>query len=203
VFLFLSNPTVSLITDSSAMIEDTIKINGGSTVTANGVVWSTSQNPTLSSGNHASGNTVMGPFVKSLKGLKSNTTYFARGFAINRADTAYSNQVKFKTLLQAPVVLAATSVDSTHFIARWKAFAEATYRLDVSTSATFVISKPSRLTEGFNTGITPSKGRTINQYMGTNDTVFATTAPALEFKRSEQEIITPILRGTATNFVFG
>jgi arylsulfatase A len=199
---FLSNPTVSLITDSSAMIEDTIKINGGSTVTANGVVWSTGQNPTLSSGNHASGNTVMGPFVKALKGLKSNTTYFARGFAINRADTAYSNQVKFKTLLQAPFVLAATSVDSTHFIARWKAFAEATYRLDVSTSATFVISKPSRLTEGFNKGITPSKGWTINQYMGTNDTVFATTAPALEFKRSEQEIITPILRGTATQLRF-
>jgi len=198
----LSNPAVSLITDSSAMIRDTIKTNGGSTVTASGVVWSTSQNPTLSSGNHASGRTIMGSFVKSMTGLKSNTTYYARGYATNSAGTAYSNQVKFKTLLQAPVALAATSIDSTHFIARWKVFSGATYRLDVSTSPTFVISKPSTLTEGFNNGITPSKGWTINQDISTNYTVFGISAPALEFQRSHQEIITPVLSGPATQLRF-
>jgi hypothetical protein len=94
----LSTTAASSITAISAVSGGNITNNGGATITARGVVWSTSQNPTLASNlgstNDGSGT---GSFTSNLSGLTATTTYYVRAYATNSAGTAYGNQVSFTT----------------------------------------------------------------------------------------------------------
>ena len=71
--------------------------DNGSPVTARGVCWSTSQNPTIS-GNHTSDGSGNGSFTSSITGLYSNTTYYVRAYATNNEGTRYGAQKQFKTV---------------------------------------------------------------------------------------------------------
>jgi len=72
--------------------------DGGFDVSARGVVWSTSENPSLESNE---GFTVdgsgTGAFTSYLTGLSANSMYFVRAYATNEVGTAYGNQVSFTT----------------------------------------------------------------------------------------------------------
>ena len=73
-----------------------LNFNGGATLSAWGVCWSTTANPTLA--NSFSQNTVSsGSFSSALSGLTLNTTYYVRAFASNSAGTAYGNEQIFTT----------------------------------------------------------------------------------------------------------
>ena len=65
-------------------------------MTARGVCWSTSQNPTIS-GNHTTDGTGTGSFTSSISGLSPNTTYYVRAYATNSVGTAYGEQRSFTT----------------------------------------------------------------------------------------------------------
>jgi uncharacterized protein (TIGR02145 family) len=95
---------VSSITTNSAVSGGDVTSSGGATVTARGVVWSTSQNPTVSSNsgitNSASGT---GTFTANLTGLSSGTRYYVRAFATNSAGTSYGGQVEFTTSAAANI----------------------------------------------------------------------------------------------------
>ncbi len=65
-------------------------------VTASGVCWSTSPNPTTSISNNT-GRTSPGVQADNFSGLLKNTTYYVRAYATNSAGTAYGNQVSFST----------------------------------------------------------------------------------------------------------
>jgi arylsulfatase A-like enzyme len=135
-------PALLNITDSSLVLKGSVFTNGGSTITAGGAVWSTSPNPEISSCKHTSDGTINGAFLTLVKGLKANTTYYARVYATNSAGTAYSDQLVFKTLLIPPVATTATTIDNVKFTANWKTYAGAiSYKLDVSTSPTFTTIK--------------------------------------------------------------
>lgn len=69
---------------------------GGAVVTARGICWSTSPNPTIND-SHTTDGIGTGSFSSSLMGLASNTTYFVRAYATNRVGTAYGNQICFTT----------------------------------------------------------------------------------------------------------
>lgn len=69
---------------------------GGAVVTARGICWSTSPNPTIND-SHTTDGIGTGAFSSSLMGLASNTTYFVRAYATNRVGTAYGNQICFTT----------------------------------------------------------------------------------------------------------
>jgi parallel beta-helix repeat protein len=70
--------------------------DGGAAVTDRGVCWGTSANPTTAdSHNHESTGT--GYFSSTMTGLKGNTTYHVRAFAINIQGTAYGSDVSFTT----------------------------------------------------------------------------------------------------------
>jgi hypothetical protein len=71
--------------------------DGGADVTARGVCWSTSQNPTIAD-NHTEDGTGTGVFVSQIAGLTPNTPYFVRAYATNSVGTAYGNEVNFTTL---------------------------------------------------------------------------------------------------------
>ena len=69
----------------------------GLKVTARGVCWSTSQNPTISNSHTTDGNGT-GSFTSSITGLTANTTYYVRAYATNEKGTSYGEQRSFTTL---------------------------------------------------------------------------------------------------------
>ncbi len=96
-----STPTVTTsdvtgTTQSTATCGGNVTSDGGSAVTARGVCWSTSQNPTVS-GSHTTDGTGTGAFVSSLTGLSPGTPYYVRAYATNSAGTSYGDQVSFTT----------------------------------------------------------------------------------------------------------
>ena len=113
LFVFLScekNPTessanvpevttaeVSAITDTSAQCGGTITSDGGATVTARGVCWSTDQTPTVSDNKTIDG-TGAGSFTSSITGLATNTTYYVRAYATNGTGIGYGSTMSFTTL---------------------------------------------------------------------------------------------------------
>ena len=70
--------------------------SGGATVTARGVCWSTSHNPTISN-SHTTDGTGTGSFTSSITGLTAGTLYHVRAYATNSAGTAYGADVTFTT----------------------------------------------------------------------------------------------------------
>ncbi len=84
----------------SAMSGGYIYNDGGSPVTARGVCWSTSQNPTVENNLGKTTNGIgTGAFTSSIAGLEQNTTYYVRAYATNSMGTQYGNQVSFSTII--------------------------------------------------------------------------------------------------------
>jgi len=102
----LTTDAVSLITKVNAVSGGNITSDGGDPVTARGLCWSLSANPTISSAKTTDGSGT-GVFADSLTLLSPNTTYFVRSYATNGLGTAYGNQVSFTT---APVSTGSNSV---------------------------------------------------------------------------------------------
>lgn len=92
----VTTSTPSNITDNSATCGGNVTSDGGATVTARGVCWSTSQNPTIS-GSHTTDGSGTGSFTSSITGLAENTTYYVRAYATNSEGTSYGSQKSFTT----------------------------------------------------------------------------------------------------------
>ncbi|MBR4198174.1 MAG: hypothetical protein IKQ94_05305 [Bacteroidales bacterium] len=110
----VTTDTVSNITDSSAVCGGNVTSDGGSPVTARGVCWNTSQNPTAR-GSHTTDSSGTGSFTSRITGLSAGTTYYVRAYAINSVDTSYGNQITFTTPAVAPTVTtnSASRISST------------------------------------------------------------------------------------------
>jgi uncharacterized protein (TIGR02145 family) len=85
---------VSNIVPLTAYSGGSVTNNGGSSVTARGICWSTSANPTISN-LKTSDSTGIGSFTDSLTDLASQTVYYVRAYATNSSGTAYGNQITF------------------------------------------------------------------------------------------------------------
>lgn len=101
-------PTVSInavsdISATSAVCGGSISSNGGYGITAKGLVWSTSQFPTLED-NHLGLGSGDATFNGSMTNLSVSTTYYVRAYATNINGTAYSNQLSFTTKSGLPTV---------------------------------------------------------------------------------------------------
>lgn len=101
----LTTGSLSGITQTGAVSGGNITSDGGSEVTARGVCWSTTQNPTIASDKTTEG-TGVGTFLSNLTDLSPNTTYYVRAYATNSKGTAYGNEISFST---SPVVFALTT----------------------------------------------------------------------------------------------
>jgi len=85
---------ISNITDISADGGGNVTKNGYTPITARGVCWSTSENPTLAD-NKTSNGTGTGEFTSALTALTENTLYYVRAYASNSVGTAYGESVSF------------------------------------------------------------------------------------------------------------
>ena len=98
----LEKPTVvsspiSQITETSAVAGGEVTSDGGAEVTARGVCWSISSNPTIENDKTIDGEGV-GSFQSNLSDLSQNTTYYVRAYATNSEGTSYGQEVSFTTL---------------------------------------------------------------------------------------------------------
>ena len=96
-----NNPTIATtgvkyITQSTATCGGDITNDGGASVMARGVCWSTNQNPTIAD-NKTTDSIGLGYFKSIITGLTANTTYYERAYATNSAGTGYGNVVSFTT----------------------------------------------------------------------------------------------------------
>ena len=110
----ISTIVASNITSATATSGGNITSDGGATVTARGVCWSTSQNPTVSNSHTTDGNGI-GSFTSSITGLTADTTYYVRAYATNAAGTAYGNQITFVTLSSRNGVFSVSSTAMVYF----------------------------------------------------------------------------------------
>jgi len=92
----LSTDPISSVTSTSAISGGFIGYDGGASITAKGICWSTSIGPTLDNP-HTMNGSGSEHYTSQLDGLSGNTTYYVRAYAINSAGTAYGNELSFKT----------------------------------------------------------------------------------------------------------
>jgi len=92
---------VTSIVSTSAVSGGNITSDGGASVTARGVAYGTTQNPTTAN-NSTSDGTGTGAFTSTLTGLTSSTLYYVRAFATNAVGTGYGNELSFRTLVAVP-----------------------------------------------------------------------------------------------------
>jgi uncharacterized protein (TIGR02145 family) len=93
----LTTTSIASITNTSATSGGNITADGGTSITARGVVWSTSNNPTISLSTKTSNGTGTGSFTSTLTNLTPKTTYYVRAYATNTAGTAYGNEITLTT----------------------------------------------------------------------------------------------------------
>ena len=87
---------VSSVVQDAAICGGVVIVDGGAEVTARGVCWSTSQNPTIN-GSHTDDGTGEGDFTSTITGLTAGTTYYVRAYATNEKGTSYGEEKSFMT----------------------------------------------------------------------------------------------------------
>lgn len=88
---------VTDITDFSATCGGKVKDDGGSEITAKGIVWSTSENPTIDLSTKIDAGKGAGEFSSSMTGLLPSTKYYVRSYATNSVGTSYGAAKEFVT----------------------------------------------------------------------------------------------------------
>jgi len=101
----VTNPTTS-VSSTGASSGGNVLSDGGVSVTARGVAYGTTQNPTTANSTTSNG-AGTGVFTSTITGLTASTLYYVRAYATNAVGTAYGNQVSFTTL--APPFTCGTS----------------------------------------------------------------------------------------------
>jgi hypothetical protein len=94
----LGTAEASSITYNSAISGGNVTSTGGANITARGICWSTTANPTIANNKTTEAGTT-GVFISSITGLTPWVTYFVRAYATNGVGTAYGNQISFTTVL--------------------------------------------------------------------------------------------------------
>ncbi|MBQ0016115.1 MAG: hypothetical protein KBT04_03955 [Bacteroidales bacterium] len=92
----VTTSSVSSVTSTTAVCGGDALSDGGFAITARGVAYSTSPNPTTS-GPHTSDGVGTGTYVSHLANLAPHTTYYVRAYATNTQGTVYGEEIVFRT----------------------------------------------------------------------------------------------------------
>jgi hypothetical protein len=103
--------SASAITQNSALTGGSITSSGGFPVIADGVCWSTAQNPTTADPKTTDA-TGTSTFASSLQGLQLKQLYYARAYVTDFTGTYYGNQVSFTTLNSSLPILTTTAISN-------------------------------------------------------------------------------------------
>ena len=92
----LTTTPISSISQITAVSGGDIVNDGGAAITSRGVCWSTTIHPTVADSITADMSGT-GSFISYIAGLKANSTYYVRAYAINSAGTGYGEELTFQT----------------------------------------------------------------------------------------------------------
>ena len=115
---------ITSITPTTAITGGDITDDGGGTITARGVCWSTAQNPTTADNKTTDGSGT-GNFTSNMTGLNATASYYVRAYATNSAGTAYGNELNFTTTGELATLTTNQVEDITQATA--KCYIEITY----------------------------------------------------------------------------
>ncbi len=96
----------TIVTVAMSAIQYTAATSGGDidntaiglSVTAKGLCWSTSPNPTVNNSQLTTGNTSAADYALTMNNLTPNTTYYVRAFYQSGVNYMYGNEISFTTL---------------------------------------------------------------------------------------------------------
>jgi uncharacterized protein (TIGR02145 family) len=109
----ITTNSISAVTQTSALSGGNILTENGGAITARGICWGTTENPSINN-NKTTDGTGTGSFVSTLSGLLPNTKYFVRSYAINMAGITYGNEISFSSNpISVPVLTTATITSIT------------------------------------------------------------------------------------------
>jgi uncharacterized protein (TIGR02145 family) len=100
--------SISAVTNTTASSGGEVTDEGGTTVTAKGICWSTVHEPTNALSTKTINGTGTGAFNSIITGLTTGATYYVRAYATNYLGTAYGNEVGFVATTQATLAILAT-----------------------------------------------------------------------------------------------
>jgi hypothetical protein len=113
----VTTASTSGITKTTAISGGDVVTDGGATVTARGVCWSTVVDPTVALSTKTTDGSGMGVFTSAITGLTANTTYHVRAYATNSVGTFYGGDSVFTTsaIISIPTITttAASAVTSS------------------------------------------------------------------------------------------
>lgn len=92
----VTTTAITAIITTTATGGGNVTSDGNATVTARGICWSNSSNPTLANP-YTSDGSGTGSFASSITGLAANTLYHVRAYATNSVGTSYGSDVSFTT----------------------------------------------------------------------------------------------------------
>ncbi len=98
-----TNTTFTAVTQTAATSGGNVTSDGGATVTARGVCWTSGTADPVATDSHTTDGTGPGTFTSNMTGLTANTTYKVRAYATNSVGTAYG---AVATLTTSPILLA-------------------------------------------------------------------------------------------------
>lgn len=110
----LTTYNASSITSSSAWLSGAVSNDGGGTINARGIVYSSqTSSPTIDNSMVVNVGTGTGSISATINSLSGNTTYYARTFATNEAGTAYGALISFTTQRGASTPVAVSTYSTT------------------------------------------------------------------------------------------
>ena len=103
---------VTNVSQTTATSGGNVTDDGGNTVTARGICYSTTPSPTIAN-NPTNDGTGEGVFTNNLTGLTAGTNYYLRAYATNGEGTAYGNEEEFTTLDPTPIITSVLPLEAT------------------------------------------------------------------------------------------
>mgnify|MGYP003604625135 CR=1 FL=1 len=100
------------ILQTTAVVSGTVITDNGASLTARGICYSTSNNPTISGQKKPDTQATLGSFTCTLSNLSPSTMYFARAYATNSYGTAYGSEISFTTQAATIPIIASTTEPS-------------------------------------------------------------------------------------------
>ena len=99
----LTTAAISSISYTTASSGGNISSDGGTPVTARGVCWNTSPNPTTVN-NKTNDGSGIGAYSSNITSLTPNTLYYVRAYVTNSIGTSYGTELSFTTTTSLPAI---------------------------------------------------------------------------------------------------
>ena len=109
----LTTLAIDSLSCTSAKSGGIISNSGGASVTARGIVWSTSNTPSIDLATKTNDGVDIGNYKSSMTGLMPGTLYNVWAYATNSKGTAFGNMASFTTLSLALPTISATNAATT------------------------------------------------------------------------------------------